>query len=417
MPKSSVKRDSSESLLHQEIEVTIEKMAITGEGVARHETAVIFVPWACPGDRLKIRIEFAKKNHYHGKILEILQPGASRVQAPCEYAGKCGGCSWQQISRDRQLQEKQNLVQEILGKFLPGMDLPVNPITPSPQAFNYRSRIQPRLQGSELGFYGWKSHRWMPVKDCLLVEEPLRKFFKEGIHLPKPISRHQKNRNRPEIKPEINPEINPEIKVELYLTQEGAAAHRVLANEVEDQLFSQVNRLQNEDLVLTVTQWSQKHKLEVIYDLYSGAGNFTFPLSAAHKSAQVIGVESNADLVRLAKARSEQQKIPAKFLEFYATSSDIFLRRFIPDEKALVVLDPPRGGTSEFVLRSFAASGLKHLIYVSCSPVSLGRDLSFLKAALASRNKILKIEQIQPFEMFPQTNHLETLVELSIDSH
>lgn len=398
MSKPSVARDSSESLLHHELEVTIEKMAITGEGVARHQTAVIFVPWACPGDRLKIRIDFAKKNHYHGRILEIIQPGPSRVQPPCEYAGKCGGCSWQQISREQQLLEKESLVREILEKFLPGMDLLLNPIIPSPKAFGYRSRIQPRLQGSELGFYGWKSHTLIPVKDCLLVEEPLRNFFREGVHLPRRDGK-------------------AEIKVELYLTQEGTGAYRVLADEVEDQLFSQVNRLQNDDLISTVTQWSQKHKPAIVFDFYSGAGNFTFPLSAAHKSAQVVGVESNAELVRLARKRSEQQKTPAKFLEFYATSSDIFLRRFIPDEKTLVVLDPPRGGTSEFVLKSFAASGLKHLIYVSCNPVSLGRDLSFLKAALASRGKKLKIEQIQSFEMFPQTNHLETLVELSIDSH
>ena len=231
-----------------------------------------------------------------------------------------------------------------------------------------------------------------------MVEEPLRNFFREGVHLPRRDGK-------------------AEIKVELYLTQEGTGAYRVLADEVEDQLFSQVNRLQNDDLISTVTQWSQKHKPAIVFDFYSGAGNFTFPLSAAHKSAQVVGVESNAELVRLARKRSEQQKTPAKFLEFYATSSDLFLRRFIPDEKTLVVLDPPRGGTSEFVLKSFAASGLKHLIYVSCNPVSLGRDLSFLKAALASRGKKLKIEQIQSFEMFPQTNHLETLVELSIDSH
>ncbi|MBL7672177.1 MAG: class I SAM-dependent RNA methyltransferase [Bdellovibrionaceae bacterium] len=398
MSKPSVARDSAESLLHQELEVTIEKMAITGEGVARHQTAVIFVPWACPGDRLKIRIDFAKKNHYHGKILEIIQPGPSRVQPPCEYAGKCGGCTWQQISREQQLLEKESLVREVLEKFLPGMDLSLNPIVPSPKAFGYRSRIQPRLKGSELGFYGWKSHTLIPVKDCLLVEEPLRIFFREGVHLPRRDSK-------------------AEIKVELYLTQEGTGAYRVLADEVEDQLFSQVNLLQNDDLTSTVTHWSQKHKPTVIFDFYSGAGNFTFPLSAAHKSTQVVGVESNAELVRLARKRAEQQKIPAKFLEFYATSSDIFLRRFILDEKTLVVLDPPRGGTSEFVLKSFAASGLKQLIYVSCNPVSLGRDLSFLKAALAKRGKKLKIEQIQTFEMFPQTNHLETLVELSIDSH
>jgi 23S rRNA (uracil1939-C5)-methyltransferase len=236
-----------------------------------------------------------------------------------------------------------------------------------------------------------------------LVEEPLRNFFREGVQPPKAASKRQEN--------------HLETKIELYLTQEGAAAHRVLADEVEDQLFSQVNRLQNDDLISTVSEWSQKYKPDQIFDLYCGAGNFTFPLSASHKSAKTIGVESNVELVRLARSKSEQMKVPGKFLEFYATSSDIFLRRFIPHEKTLVVLDPPRGGTSEFILRSFAASDLKHIIYISCNPVSLGRDLSFLKKAVQEKQKILTIAQIQPFEMFPQTNHLETLVELSIDSH
>lgn len=105
---SAEERALSESLLHHELEVSIEKMAITGEGVARHQTAVIFVPWACPGDKLKIRVVSAKKNHYHGEIFEILKAGPSRVEPPCEYVGQCGGCTWQQISRERRVRKKQN---------------------------------------------------------------------------------------------------------------------------------------------------------------------------------------------------------------------------------------------------------------------------------------------------------------------
>lgn len=382
--------------MHQEIEVSIEKMAVTGEGVARHNTAVIFVPWACPGDRLKIRVDTAKKNHYSGRILEVLTPGPSRVKPPCEYAGQCGGCSWQQISHEEQLRQKQSLLHEVLHKFLPSFDFKINPIIASPLQFGYRSRIQPRLRAHELGFYRWKSHEWMPIKDCHLVEDPLRDFFKKEFKTPKPLP--------------------IDTKIELYLGTDEKPAYRALTDEVEDQLFSQVNRLQNEDLVKTVVQMSQRHKPQVIFDLYAGSGNFTFPLSAAHKSAQIIGVEANAELVRAGRKKSDLLKIPAKFLEFYATSTDLFLRRFLPDSETLVVLDPPRGGTSDFALRSFAASGLRHIIYVSCHPVSLGRDLSFLKSALAVRHKTLRIEQIQPFEMFPQTHHLETVVELSIDT-
>lgn len=400
MSPAKAKRDSFDSLLHQEIEIKIEKMSITGEGVARHNGAVVFVPWSAPGDLLKVKIDFAKKNYFRGQIIEILQPGPSRIVPPCAFAGRCGGCTWQHISRAEQLSQKQNLLEENLRKFLKELPFDLKPIIPSPLEFGYRNRIQPRRQENQLGFYGWKSHDLVLVDDCHLVEEPLRAYFKNV-----PIEK----------KPKINPEKTAQ-KIELYIGQNGAAAYRVLEDELEDQLFAQVNRFQNENLIETLVSWSKKHKPQKIYDLYAGSGNFSFPLSAAHKSAQVIGVELNRELVSAGQKTAQAKGISPQFIEFYSLNVDHFLKQVAPTDQDLVVLDPPRGGTSQFSLDSIAASGLKKLIYVSCHAVSLSRDLDFLNKSLRKRHKKLSIEQIQAFEMFPQTHHLETLVELSIDS-
>lgn len=170
-----------------------------------------------------------------------------------------------------------------------------------------------------MGFYRWKSHDWIPTKDCLLVEEPLREYFRTGLPKIKAIpSAAAKGGD------------STEAKVELFLTTEGKASFRILEDEPEDQLFSQVNQLQNEELVKTVVEWSQGMRAETIFDLYAGAGNFSFPLSAAHKNAQVIGVEASSELVRQARKKSEQLKIPGKFLEFYAANTDLFLQSLVP---------------------------------------------------------------------------------------
>lgn len=385
----------------QELVVNIEKMAITGEGVARFHSAVIFIPRGAPGDTLRVKITQAKKNHYRAQILEVMNPGPERIKPICNVADRCGGCTWQHLSSAEQLHQKQILLKEVLSRFLHEGLSTIQPIRPSPEPFYYRNRIQPRWDGAQFGFNAWKSHDFVAIKDCHLVEEPLRMALKT----PEVWNRKVVSKNLPE-----------NHRIELYLNEENSVQVRALKENTEDSFFSQVNRFQNTELVDYVVGLSLQKKYLKIYDLYSGSGNFTFPLSDKHKSAQVVGVELSSELTKRAQSKAQDLRISRQFLEFYTMSVDYFLARHVPSEADLVVLDPPRAGASAFVIASLAAAAPQSIIYISCHPVSLGRDLALLEKEASSRRKKVRIKSIQPFEMFPQTSHLETVVELGIDS-
>src|SRR5262245_37789711 len=124
--------------MSSQLTVTIEKMAIGGAGVTRHDGLVIFVPDAAPGDELLVEITNKKKNFAEAQIIKILTPGPSRRTPPCPIADRCGGCNWQHLSEEEQRRQKQLMVQETLAKFLPGMELPFLPIKESPLSLRYR---------------------------------------------------------------------------------------------------------------------------------------------------------------------------------------------------------------------------------------------------------------------------------------
>lgn len=383
---------SLDRYLHQELTLEIEKMAITGEGVGRYEGAVVFVPFSAPQDKLKVKIVQVKKNFLRAEIINILNPSPIRRNPPCPIFGSCGGCSWQHLAASFQLEEKQRLLSEILKKFLPETSLPFLEPVASPKEFFYRNRIQPRLRSDSLGFFSTKSHDWVAAKDCFLVEEPLREFFQTP----------------PRAKSE---------KIELYLDTTGQPHYREILDEIEDQLFSQVNRFQNEDLIHAVLNWTKGLNPSVIFDFYAGAGNFSFPLSDQFKNKSVTAVELNPALVQIARSECLSRRISPKNLEFYALSVDHYLKRTPLPENSLVILDPPRQGCSEYVIRSLAADGCsKKIIFISCHPVSLGRDLQRLQQYCASNSLSLSINKVQLFEMFPQTSHFETIAEVTLKS-
>ena len=377
--------------LNSELVVDVEKLAVGGAGVTRHNGFVIFVDQACPGDKLKIKVTEVKRSFALGKIIEILSPGHGRRQAPCHVAGECGGCNWQHIEESVQRQQKELIVKDSLERILGAKNISLLPIVPSPRSLRYRNRIQPKMKGHEFGFFARDSHNIVSTKDCLITEEPLAEKLPEIQKWALAQTKDSSLR-----------------KLEAYISADHEIKYHFIDQDDDGIGFSQVNRFQNEQLIATALDWAQGQYSRLI-DLYAGSGNFTFPLMQKFPRVPTWAVELNGKLVQRAREQSK-----SKDLNYVCSDIETFLRRFSLQNDDLVFLDPPRAGCSEYIMRSIALAQPKKVIYISCHPVALARDLKWLLSTPSPRP--LSIKRIQPFEMFPQTDHVETIVELGVDS-
>lgn len=367
--------------------VKIEKLAVGGYGVGRHEGLVIFVPYSVPGDEVVVEITEQKSNHAFAEIKSFIKKSSERVEPPCQYFESCGGCNWQHIQPEAQLKYKENLVRENLKKFLKE-DIFVSPIIPSPQPWRYRNRVQLSAVGKEIGFRKRKSHAVVDIADCLIIEKPLSEAL-------------------PQIRSSLS---TGEKRIELFLTPRNEVKWEEIENVEDGAGFSQVNRFQNEGLIAKALEAIELPPRSIL-ELYAGSGNFTWPFAKKFSSTEITAVELNSKLTK--KALEMKKSFPK--VQFINADVDSFIRRWPVEQHDLVFLDPPRQGATSLVMKSLGSSGISHVLYLSCHPVSLGRDLADFMAAAKKSRKSYRIQVVQPFEMFPHTDHVETLVDLRVD--
>jgi len=394
MSIKSRKGGAQAPLLGSRIQLKVEKLAIGGAGVARHEGMVVFIPLAAPQEEILAEITLVKKNFMEAKIVEILQPSPFRREPPCPVATICGGCNWQQITEEEQRRQKESLVLETLKKFNPTLEFTYLPLQPSPRAFRYRNRIQPKYHKGSFGFFAKNSHQVVDIKDCPITEEKITSHFPEVREWVK--------------KKSTGAEVQ---RLEMYLSSDEKIHYGLITDEDEGVGFSQVNRFQNEDLKRTVLQWAGADSYKTIYDLYAGSGNFTFPLAESFPQTPVIGVELSSRLVTRAQNQIQDPRI-----QYFMSDVESYLMRASLKPQDLVLLDPPRAGCSQKIMEILAKSQVKKIIYISCHPVSLARDLKWFFEACQVAGVRYSLSQVQAFEMFPQTDHVETIAELRVDS-
>ncbi|WP_413559127.1 class I SAM-dependent RNA methyltransferase [Bdellovibrio sp. HCB209] len=380
-------------IVNSRIPVKIEKMAIGGAGIARHDGLVIFVPLATPEDELLVEITTAKKNFAEARIVEVLKPGPARRTPDCPVALVCGGCNWQQITEDEQRKQKEALVLETIKKFNPELNFDYLPLQPSPRVFRYRNRIQPKFHNGRFGFFARNSHEIVEIDDCPITEEVLTKKFPE-------VRQWAADKKSREL-----------LRLEMYISENEEVRYGLITDEDDGIGFSQVNRFQNPHLLETTLNWAGDTEFPQVFDLYAGAGNFTFPLMQKYKSAKVTAVELNPKLVERGRGQNKDKR-----LSYFMSDVESYMRRATIQKQDLVVLDPPRAGASEYIMRALAAAEPQKIIYISCHPVSLARDLKWFFAWAQKLGKKFRLERVQTFEMFPQTDHVETIAELRVDS-
>ena len=428
--------------------LTIEKLIYGGDGLARTppdadgRSMAVFVPFVLPGERVETEIAPGKAGFVRGSVSKLVEPSPERVDAPCPYFQRCGGCQYQHISYERQLHYKAGILRETLqriAKIKLTSELQLHASPP----WNYRNRTRLQVQTAPefaLGYYRFGSHEFLPVGECP-ISSPLinrvmaRLIELQGCECPTGVEELElfadaeddrllawafcrrdadvvtlrrwaesvrrevpalagmtffpsRRRSEEEEPADMKPLAQSGASEVLYRVQD--AEYRVSAGA-----FFQVNRHLVNDLVSTVTG---KTDGDLALDLYAGVGLFSVAL--ARKFHHIFGVEASqtsyADLVHNSPANVKA--VRARIEDFPRPA------RKRPD---LVVLDPPRAGVGKAVTRLLVELGAPRVRYVSCDPSTLARDLAPLLAAG------YRIEEAHLFDLFPQTFHIESVMLLT----
>lgn len=352
-----------------------------GRGVAKEGGFVIFVPDTAPGDVVRVKITSLKKSFAEAEMVEMIQPSEHRIEPACPVFKDCGGCTLQMIKMSEQHRQKEGFLKFALGSVYRDEEINIEPIQGSAKAFRYRNRIQLHQEGKALGFYKKGSHRLVRIDDCLITDERIISKF-------------------PELKRQ-----NRKRRVELAVTQGGMVLRSEKKLEAGQALFSQVNADLNKVLIRYVLDEAKTiPDVKIIQDLYCGSGNFTFPFAKEFEEAAIVGVELSKSSVLLAKEKNIFNN-----LKFIASDVAAYLKKAKKKENVadLVLVDPPRKGMAKEVVESLLAAEPKNIFYISCNLASATRDLRIL----SDKYKMVKAK---PFDMFPQTDHLESFFRLEL---
>ena len=368
-------------------EGTVEKIVSGGWGLVGLEGRKVFVPLVLPGEVIQYQIQSTHEKVWYGDLIKVLKPSPYREKPKCLYFGSCGGGSFQHINYSEQLRVKKEIFLDSLRRNGRIENPPMLDPIGSQEIFNYRCKVNLKANRlGEVGFYGRGSHEVVPIARCEIAMEAMNDYL--------PIIQAKAKQAALEKVREY--ELDFELKVVAGKVVEGNRAEGEFV-----QVNPGMNQLMKDELAKELQKLSAKHCLE----LYSGAGNFT-EILAAQVSA-VVAVEANALLTNQAKQKlsHDQDRI-----EFLAQTAKLGVEAMKRQERKfdLIFLDPPRRGALE-VLAGMAILKPRTIIYVSCNPDSLARDLQYLL------EHGYRLEKIQPFDFFPQTPHIESLSVLQQD--
>ncbi|MEN6330431.1 MAG: class I SAM-dependent RNA methyltransferase [Smithella sp.] len=385
--------------IRDRITIKIERIAFGGEGVGRIDNFVVFVPFSAPDDELEVEITQCKKKFARGKILKIINASPLRVKPLCHYYAKCGGCCYQHISYDQQLEIKKRQVEEAFIKIGRISMPPVLPVVASETAYHYRGKAQCHQimtsSGLKTGFLDTSGGFVVDIERCEIMDETINE--KIGRLRKNPLNRSKKTDTRLTIWSDLPNEHN---------TKRGQVRRVVKGKEflVPFDGFFQNNLFLTDALVDEVCRTALSGQLNSVIDVYCGCGLFSIFL--APFAGEVFGIELNEKAVKFAQINAEKENLGnVKFVRGDA-GEELLKGKFLSPAGTpvnLLLLDPPRVGCSQSVLKAIAGLHPQRIIYVSCNPVTQARDVHFLNE---SGYKLLSL---QPFDMFPQTQHVEVI--------
>lgn len=441
------------------IDVVFEDLTHEGAGVAKVDGYPIFVPHGLPGEKAKIKVTKLNKGYGFGRLMELYEESPDRVEAPCPIYKQCGGCQLQHLSYEGQLRAKEKMVRELMTRIGKLEDVIVHPTLGMEEPWNYRNKAQVPVGEMEgglvAGFYAKRSHEIINMDECLIQftenDEMIRvvkgicekygvRAYNEKQH--KGTLRHIMVRtgqvtgeimvvlvtrtpdipNRRKIVDElveampnitsiiqnVNTKKTNVILGDQTITLWGAD---VIADyigdikfEISPRSFYQVNPSQTKVLYEKTLEYANLSGNETVIDAYCGIG--TISLFLAKKAKKVYGVEIVPEAIEDARKNAGLNNITN--VEFEVGEAETVIPNWYKQgiTADCLVVDPPRKGCDENLLKTIAAMKPKKVVYVSCNPATLARDLRYLE------DNGYKTVEVQPVDMFPQTMHVECVAKL-----
>jgi 23S rRNA (uracil1939-C5)-methyltransferase len=349
------------------VDLKIQDVAFGGKGVGHESGKAVFVPYTIDGELVSAKVVREKKQFAEGELVDVRESSPDRVQPPCPYFGRCGGCAYQHISYEHQLAIKWRQTRDVLQRIGKLKEVPMRPIITSPEQYGYRNRITVHAQNGVIGFFRRDSNGLIDIEHC-------------------PISRHEVNRVLTDLR-----------------AQNVRDGHYTLRASSGPRVFSQTNDAVANALHHLISQLIPAGQ-ELLIDAYCGAGFFA--KGFLDKFVRIIGIDWDKFAIAAAQEHATAKET------YIASDIDIELGRALQETallKTTVIVDPPATGLSANVQKTLVDLAPATLIYVSCNPATLARDLSDLQQKF-------RIESVTPLDMFPQTAEIEVAVHLQATS-
>ena len=351
------------------VDLKIQDVAFGGKGVGRENGKAVFVPYTIEGETVSAEIVREKKQFAEAELVDVKESSLDRITPGCSYFGRCGGCAYQHIAYEHQLAIKWRQVRDVLQRIGKLKDVPMRPIIPSSEQYGYRNRITVHAQDGVIGFFRRDSHRLIEVERC-------------------PISRDDVNR----------------ALAELRAQKHVRDGHYTLRASSGSRVFSQTNdavAYALRDLIDNLIAPDQ----ELLIDAYCGAGFFAKAL--LEKFERVIGIDWDRFAIEAARENAAEKETyiagDVEDVEAAVSAANVEIAGDTP--ATTMIVDPPATGLSAAVRKAIIDLALTTLIYVSCNPPTLARDLKELCEKFT-------IDSVTPLDMFPQTAEIEVAVHL-----
>ncbi|MEZ0323820.1 MAG: 23S rRNA (uracil(1939)-C(5))-methyltransferase RlmD [Hydrogenothermaceae bacterium] len=413
------------------MKVKIEKLAYGGFGIGFLDSKPCFVPYTLPEEEVKVKITKEKKDYNECEVIDIINPSKTRINPPCKYYTVCGGCDFQHTDYANQLKFKTEILKEQLLR-IGKIKIDIDEVIPSESPFYYRNRVQFKFDGKNFGFYKRDSHQTVDIEECFLLKEdinqlirPIKKFLiKYGLQ-PSNIQIFSNKKDEKIIKftfsedsqilnviPKIEI-INEEVSEDIKGVSFESGKNRIDLGQkfifyqvnkykfrVSIDSFFQVNLYQIPKLIEKVEEILNQKQPEKLLDFYCGVGTFSIPSGFYVK--EVLGIEANESAVKDAKSNVGHNSLKnVKFLKAKAEKGIKYALDFKPDT---VIFDPPRAGIGKEVINNISKiDRLKNVIYISCNPSTLARDINYFES------NGFKLKSVSMIDMFPNTHHIESV--------
>jgi 23S rRNA (uracil1939-C5)-methyltransferase len=345
------------------VDLKIEDVAFGGKGVAREDGKAVFIPFTIDGELVAAKITREKKQFAEAEIVDLREKSPHRVEPPCPYFGCCGGCAYQHIDYAHQLEIKSRQVRDVLQRIGKLKDVPMRPMIPSPLTYGYRNRVTVHAENGVIGYFRRDSHRLIDVERC-------------------PIGMDEVNRELAELR-----------------SQRVRDGHYTLRARSGPRVFSQTNDgVANalRDLIVELMPANQ----DLLIDAFCGAGFFAKAL--IDKFERIVGIDWDRFAIAAANENASTKEV------YVAGDVETELHSALEKcdlDKTAAIVDPPAVGLSAQLRQSIVDLAPATLIYVSCNPATLARDLTDLQHRF-------KIESVTPLDMFPQTAEIEVVAQL-----